>query len=134
MHASSKDPSAMASFKLPSHCAYRDNYSLFLLFNLHNHRLTFKYNKYYCSLKVEIHFWMCTTHSTSHLFAIDSHLNSAGINVICWSDFCWRLQPLNDREPDLVLLTHALGCFLPDADGQALAGLKACHINQVQSL
>lgn len=27
-----------------------------------------------------------------------------------------------------------LGVFLPDADGQAHAGLKACHINQVQSL
>lgn len=46
----------------------------------------------------------------------------------------WRLQPLNDREPDLVALTHALGCFLSDADGQAHAGLKACHINQVLSL
>lgn len=41
---------------------------------------------------------------------------------------------MNDREPDLDLLTHALGCFLPDADGQEHAGLKACHINQVQSL
>lgn len=46
----------------------------------------------------------------------------------------WRLQPLNDREPDLIALTHALGCFLSDADGQAHAGLKACHINQVLSL
>lgn len=39
---------------------------------------------------------------------------------------------MNDREPDLVVLTHALGCFLSDADGHA--GLKACHINQVRSL
>lgn len=57
----------------------------------------------------------------------------AEINVIC----ClagWRLQPLNDREPDLVALTHALGCFVSDADGQAHTGLKACHINQVRSL
>lgn len=46
----------------------------------------------------------------------------------------WRLQPLNDREPDLVVLTHALGCFLSDADGQAHTGLKACHMNQVLSL
>lgn len=46
----------------------------------------------------------------------------------------WRLQPLNDRESDLAALTHALGCFLSDADGQAHAGLKACHINQVLSL
>jgi len=41
---------------------------------------------------------------------------------------------VNDRERDLGLLTHALGCFLPDADGQEHARLKACHINQVQSL
>lgn len=41
---------------------------------------------------------------------------------------------MTDLKPDLVLLTHALGCFLPYAVGQALARLKACHINQVQSL
>lgn len=41
---------------------------------------------------------------------------------------------MNDREPDLVLFINALGCFLPDADGQAHTGLKACHINQVQLL
>lgn len=55
------------------------------------------------------------------------------LNVIC-CHAGWRLQPLNDREPDLVALTDALGCFLSDADGQAHAGLKACHINQVRSL
>lgn len=61
------------------------------------------------------------------------HYKVAELNVIC-SRAGWRLQPLNDREPDLVVLTDALGCFLSDADGQAQAGLKACHINQVRSL
>ena len=87
-------------------------------------------------VKCGIHSNACLkTRDNFHFVWLDQNSKQSRRNGVYWSAFYFDVGSAEWQRARFGPASYMpLGVFLPDVDGQPHAGLKGCHMNQVQSL